>query len=106
MTDEAMSPLRRRMIEDMTIRKLGRKTQQNYIQIIKKLAAFLARSPDTATFEDLRRFQLHVVSSGVGTAAINRHVSALRFFFGSRSSDTPLSSTRISFMSLASCRSC
>jgi site-specific recombinase XerD len=81
MTDEAMSPLRRRMIEDMTIRKLGRKTQQDYIQIIKKLAAFLGRSPDTATFEDLRRFQLHVVTSGVGTAAINRHVSALRFFF-------------------------
>src|SRR6266481_2319501 len=73
MTDEAMSPLRRRMIEDMTIRKLGRKTQQDYIQIIKKLAAFLGRSPDTATFEDLRRFQLHVVASGVGAAAINRH---------------------------------
>ena len=49
MTDEAMSPLRPRMIEDMTIRKLGRKTQQDYIQIIKKLAAFLGRSPDTAT---------------------------------------------------------
>jgi hypothetical protein len=49
MTDEAMSPLRRRMIEDMTIRKLGRKTQQDYIQIIKKLATFLGRSPDTAT---------------------------------------------------------
>src|SRR6266404_5839433 len=81
MTDEAMSPLRRRMIEDMTIRKLGRKTQQDYVQIIKKLAAFLGRSPDTATFEDLRRFQLHVVASGVGAAAINRHVSALRFFF-------------------------
>src|SRR5438132_11858344 len=81
MTDEAMSPLRRRMIEDMTIRKLGRKTQQDYIQIIKKLAAFLGRSPDTATFEDLRRFQLHVVASGVGAAAINRHVSALRFLF-------------------------
>src|ERR1700758_4914079 len=81
MTDEAMSPLRRRMIEDMAIRKLARKTQQDYIQTIKKLAAFLGRSPDTATFEDLRRFQLHVVASGVGTAAINRHVSALRFFF-------------------------
>src|SRR5262245_37084567 len=81
MTDEAMSPLRRRMIEDMAIRKLAKKTQQDYIQIIKKLAAFLGRSPDTATFEDLRRFQLHVVASGVGTAAINRHVSALRFFF-------------------------
>jgi site-specific recombinase XerD len=72
MTDEAMSPLRRRMIEE---------TQQDYVQIIKKLAAFLGRSPDTATFEDLRRFQLHVVASGVGAAAINRHLSALRFFF-------------------------
>ena len=81
MTDEAMSPFRRRMIEDMAIRKLARKTQQDYIQTIKKLAAFLGRSPDTATFEDLRRFQLHVVASGVGTAAINRHLSALRFFF-------------------------
>src|SRR5215469_6511440 len=81
MTDEAMSPLRRRMIEDMAIRKLARKTQQDYIQTIKKLAAFLGRSPDTATFEDLLRFQLHVVASGVGTAAFNRHVSALRFFF-------------------------
>ena len=100
MTDEAMSPLRRRMIEDMAIRKLAWKTQQDYIQIIKKLAAFLGRSPDTATFED-RRFQLHVVASGVGTAAINRHVSA-GSFSGSRSSDTPSSSTRISFMSLAS----
>ena len=45
MTDEAMSPLRRRMIEDMTMRKLARKTQQDYIQIIRKLAAFLGRSP-------------------------------------------------------------
>src|SRR5437667_121754 len=76
MTDEAMSPLRRRMIEDMTIRKLGRKTQQNYIQIIKKLAAFLARSPDTATLEDLRRFQLHVVASAEGRANIK--VGSLR----------------------------
>src|SRR5260221_12871336 len=64
MTDEAMSPLRRRMIEDMTIRKLGRKTQQDYVQIIKKLAAFLGRSPDTATFEDLRRFLPRVGGEG------------------------------------------
>src|SRR5260221_13124542 len=81
MTDEAMSPLRRRMIEDMTIRKLGRKTQQDYVQIIKKLAAFLGRSPDTATFEDLRRFQLDVGARGVGAAALKQHVSAPRVFF-------------------------
>jgi site-specific recombinase XerD len=81
MTDEAMSPLRRRMIEDMTVRRLASKTQKDYIQIIKNLTAFLGRSPDTATFEDIRRFQLHVAASGVGAGAINRHVSALRFFF-------------------------
>ena len=61
MTDEAMSPLRRRMIEDMTIRKLAPKTQQGYIRAIKDFAAFLGRSPDTASFEDVRRFQLHLL---------------------------------------------
>src|SRR3977135_3813036 len=59
MTNEAISPLRRRMIEDMTIRKLSPKTQQGYIRTIKNLAAFLGRSPDKASFEDVRRFQLH-----------------------------------------------
>jgi site-specific recombinase XerD len=81
MTDEAMSPLRRRMIEDMTIRKLSPKTQQGYIRTIKNLAAFLGRSPDKASFEDVRRFQLHVAQSGVGTGALNATVAALRFFF-------------------------
>jgi site-specific recombinase XerD len=81
MTDEAMSPLRRRMIEDMTMRRLAPKTQKDYIQIIKNLTVFLGRSPDTASFEDIRRFQLHVAASGVGAGAINRNVSALRFFF-------------------------
>jgi len=81
MTDEAMSPLRRRMIEDMTIRKLAPKTQKDYIQVIKSLTVFLGRSPDRASFEDIRRFQLHVAASGVGAGAINRNVSALRFFF-------------------------
>ncbi len=81
MTDQAISPLRRRMIEDMTIRKIAAKTQQGYIRTIKNLAAFLGRSPDTASFEDIRRFQLHVAASGVGTGARNQTVAALRFFF-------------------------
>jgi len=76
-----MSPLRQRMIGDMTMRKLASKTQQHYIQIIKNLAVFLGRSPDTASFEDIRRFQLHVAASGVGVGVINRTASALRFFF-------------------------
>ena len=55
MTDEAMSPLRRRMIEDMTIRKLAPKIQRDYVQRVKHFAAFLGRAPDTASFEDVRR---------------------------------------------------
>ena len=81
MTDEAMSPLRRRMIEDMTIRKFAPKTQHDYVQRVKNLAAFLGRSPDTASFEDVRRYQLHLVASGVGIATLNQTVSTLRFFF-------------------------
>jgi site-specific recombinase XerD len=106
MTDEAMSPLRRRMIEDMTIRKLSPKTQQGYIRTIKNLATFLGRSPDKASFEDIRRFQLHLATSGVSTPMRNQAVAALRFFTGSRSSDPPSSITRRSSMSLASCRWC
>jgi integrase/recombinase XerD len=81
MTDEAVSPLRRRMIEDMTIRKLAPKTQHDYVQRIKNFAAFLGRSPDTADFEDVRRYQLQLAASGVGVPTLNQAVSTLRFFF-------------------------
>jgi len=81
MIDEAKSPLRRRMIEDMTIRKLAPKTQHDYVQRIKNFTAFLGRSPDTASFEDVRRYQLHLAASGVGVLTINQTVSTLRFFF-------------------------
>src|SRR5260370_212304 len=81
MTDEAMSPLRRRMIEDMTIRKLAPKPQQGYIRTIKDFAAFLGRSPDTASFEDVRRFQLHLAANGAHIPILNHAVAALRFFF-------------------------
>jgi integrase/recombinase XerD len=81
MTDETMSPLRRRMIEDMAIRKLAPKTQQGYIRTIKDFAAFLGRSPDTASFEDVRRFQLHLAANGAHIPILNHTVTALRFFF-------------------------
>ena len=81
MTDEAMSPLRRRMIEDMTIRKLAPRTQLGYVRTIKNFAAFLGRSPDTASLEDVRRFQLHLAANGAQAPILNRTVSALRFFF-------------------------
>jgi integrase/recombinase XerD len=82
MTDEAVSPLRRRMIEeDMTIRKLAPRTQQGYIRTIRNLAVFLGRSPDTASPEDIRRFQLHLAAHGAGPPILNHTLSALRFFF-------------------------
>jgi integrase/recombinase XerD len=81
MTDEAMSPLRRRMIEDMTIRKFAPKTQHDYVQRVKNFAVFLGRSPDTASFEDVRRYQLHLAASGAGVPSLNQSVSTLRFFF-------------------------
>ena len=57
MSDECISPLRRRMIEDMTVRKFTLKTQSDYIRVVKNFTTFLGRSPDTASNEDLRRFQ-------------------------------------------------
>jgi hypothetical protein len=81
MTYECISPLRRRMIEDMTVRNFAAKTQDNYISAVAKLAKFLGRSPDTATTEELRLFQLHLTANRVGAPTINRTVTALRFFF-------------------------
>jgi integrase/recombinase XerD len=81
MTEQAISPLRRRMIEDMSIRKFAAKTQHDYVQRVKDFAAFLGRSLATAEAEDVRRFRLHLTSSGAGTPKINATVAALRFFF-------------------------
>ena len=81
MTEQALSPLRRRMIEDMTMRKFAQKTQHDYVQRVKDFAKFLGRSPDTAKAEDVRGFQLHLTSSGAGVPKINTTISALRFFF-------------------------
>jgi hypothetical protein len=58
MTDVPISPLRRRMIEDMTVRKLAARTQEGYIRAVKGFSAFLGTSPDTANAEDLRRYRL------------------------------------------------
>ena len=81
MTDECISPLRQRMIEDMSLRHFGEKTQKDYIRAVKNLTIFLQRSPDTASNEDLRLFQLHLAENRVGAPTMNSTVSALRFFF-------------------------
>jgi site-specific recombinase XerD len=81
MTEQAISPLRRRMIEDMSIRKFAAKTQHDYVQRVKDFATLLGRSPGTAEAEDVRRFRLHLTANGAGTPKINATVAALRFFF-------------------------
>ena len=80
-TTHTGTPLRRRMTEDMRMRKLEDKTQQAYIRAVRKLTVFLKRSPDTATVEDLRNFQLHLVDSGTSPITLNATLSGLRFFF-------------------------
>ena len=78
---EAVSPLRQRMLQDMAIRGLREHTQHDYIRFVRSFASFLKRSPDTATAEDIRRFQAHQAESGVQPPTINSSVSALRFLF-------------------------
>jgi len=80
-SSQRISPLRQRMIDDMRMRKLEHKTQEGYIRAVCKLAAFLRRSPDTATVEDLRRFQLHLVDQGTSPMTLNATLTGLKFFF-------------------------
>jgi integrase/recombinase XerD len=79
--ERPVSALRQRMLEDMAMRGLRSDTQRDYVRVVRSFAAFLGRSPDTATAEDIRRFQVHQRESGVQPPTINCSVSALRFFF-------------------------
>ena len=81
MTTRTGSPLRQRMIEDMRMRKLEPRTQEGYIRAVRKLTVFLKRSPDTATVEDLRNFQLHLVDTGTSPITLNATLTGLKFFF-------------------------
>ena len=81
MTTEAITPLRQRMIEDMTSRKLCAHTQRGHIYSCKRFAAFLKRSPETATCEDIRLFQLHLAESGMSICNRNRIMTGVRFLF-------------------------
>jgi len=77
----SISPLRQRMIDDMRMRKFGAKTQSQYIRAVIQFTRFLGASPDTATVEDLRRYQLHLVDRGTSPVSLNAAISGLRFFF-------------------------
>ena len=81
MSTDAVTPLRHRMIEDMSARKLCAGTQRGHIHSCKRFAAFLHRSPDTATTEDIRRFQLHLAEAGVSICNRNRIMTGVRFLF-------------------------
>ena len=76
------SPLRRRMIEDMTVRNLSPATQRSYVHAVSKFSRFFGRSPEALTLEDVRTYQVHLASKGVSWASLNQTVAALRFFYG------------------------
>ena len=78
---KTISPLRQRMIEDMTLRKLAPQTQAAYMRVVKNFARFLGRSPDTASAEDLRHYQLHLVDQGISSGNLNATITGLKFFF-------------------------
>lgn len=78
LTVAPITPLRQRMQQDMLMRGLGSHTQQDYIRHVRRFAGFLGRAPDTATSDDIRRFQLHQHESGISPSTINGAVSALR----------------------------
>src|SRR3974390_1175554 len=81
MTTKAITPLRQRMIEDMNARKLCAGTQRSHIRSCKRFAVYLKRSPEMATFEDIRRFQLHLAEAGVSICTRNITMTGLRFLF-------------------------
>ncbi len=80
-TTSSGSVLRQRMLEDMTVRGFTEATRRDYIRFVRSFASFLCRPPDSATAEDLRRFQVHQTEIGMQPPSINGSVSALRFFF-------------------------
>ena len=78
----AVSPLRRRMIDDMTLRNLSPATQRSYLHAVAKFSRYFDRSPDQLGLEDVRAFQVYLVAQGISWPALNQTVCALRFFYG------------------------
>jgi integrase/recombinase XerD len=78
---QTTSPLRQRMLDDMRMRKLSDKTQTAYVRAVRRFTHFLGRSPDNATVEDLRRFQLYLVDQGTSPITLNATITGLKFFF-------------------------
>lgn len=87
-TTPSISPLRQRMIEDMRMRKLSDKTQSHYIRAVRRFTAYLGHAPDTATVEELRNYQLHLVDQGISPVSLNAAITGLKFFFEVTVGDT------------------
>ena len=77
-----LSPLRRRMIEDMTVRNMSPATQRSYVSAVSKFSRYFGKSPERLSLEDVRAFQVHLVSTGISWPGLNQIVCALRFFYG------------------------
>jgi site-specific recombinase XerD len=101
-----MSPLRRRMIEDMTVRNLSPATQRSYVHAVSKFSRYFDRSPDLLGLEDVRAFQVHLVSTKISWPALNQTVCALRFFYGVTLGHGEIPSASRTHASPASCRWC
>ena len=101
-----LSPLRRRMIEDMTIRNMSPATQRSYISAVSKFSRYFGRSPDQLDLEDVRAFQVHLVSTGISWPGLNQIVCALRFFYGVTLGEAASPSGSPTRGSRASCRWC
>ena len=82
MSDKPISDLRRRLLQDMTNRNFGAKTRHDYIRHIESFAKFVGRAPDSATGDDIRRFQAEQIAQGAQPSKMNTQASALRFFLG------------------------
>jgi site-specific recombinase XerD len=80
-SDPRVSPMRRHMLEDLRMRKFAPRTQAAYLRAVRQFARYLGRSPDTATVENLRDYQLHLVDHGVSPISLNAAISGLKFFF-------------------------
>jgi integrase/recombinase XerD len=78
---EQISPLRQRMIDDMSLRNMSGLTQAAYIRAVKNFSKHFGRSPDKLTFEDVRKYQLSLVERGLGPQSVNQIMRALRFFY-------------------------
>ena len=81
MSDKPISPLRQRMIEDMTVRNMSPATQRSYVSAVSKLSRHFCKSPEQLDLEDVRVFQVHLASTGISWPGLNQIVCALRFFY-------------------------